>query len=65
MCDLVLKKKLCFFVIFVIFWKVKVWFKFFMKYINNYIVCYDYFFERIDNLFFEEKKFNIIKKYED
>lgn len=36
-----------------------------MKYINNYIVCYDYFFERIDNLFFEENFFNIIKKYED
>lgn len=68
MCDLVLKKKSCFFVIWkktLIFWKAKVWPKFFMKYTNNHIACYDYFFERIDNLFSEEKNFNTIKKYED
>lgn len=47
------------------FLKAKVWPKFFMKYTNNHIACYDYFFERIDNLFSEEKIFNTIKKYED
>lgn len=68
MCDLVLKKKSCFFVI----WKKKlsffgrqVWPKFFMKYTNNHIACYDYFFESIDNLFSEENFFNTIKKHED
>lgn len=40
-----------------IFWKEKVLPKFFMKYTNNHIACYDYFFERIDYLFSEEKKF--------
>lgn len=38
---------------------------FFMKYTKNHIACYDYFFERIDNLFSEEIFFNTIKKYED
>lgn len=32
-----------------------------MKYTNNHIACYDYFFERIDNLFSEEIFFNTIK----
>lgn len=36
-----------------------------MKYTKNHIACYDYFFERIDNLFSEEIFFNTIKKYED
>lgn len=36
-----------------------------MKYTNNHIACYDYFFESIDNLFSEEIFFNTIKKYED